>query len=110
VTRHALLPDDVTGADVTGPDVTGPDVTGPDVTGPDVTGADVTGADVGGVDVVEALPLKVNFWLSPPWQSYSWICWPLAVPHTSRHLPDCALVMVPLELTFHCWLAPPLQL
>jgi hypothetical protein len=30
-------------------------------------------------------------------------------PDTSRHSPDCTPVMVPLELTFHCWLVPPLQ-
>jgi len=36
---------------------------------------------------------------------------PLAVPAplASRHSPDCWPVMVPLALTFHCWLAWPLQ-
>ena len=30
-------------------------------------------------------------------------------PVTSRHSPDCTPVTVPLALTFHCWLAWPLQ-
>src|SRR5438046_635195 len=36
---------------------------------------------------------------------------PLAVPlpTTSRHRPDWTPTMVPLALTVHCWLAPPLQ-
>jgi hypothetical protein len=36
---------------------------------------------------------------------------PLAVaaPSASRHSPDWTPVMVPLELTFHCWLVWPLQ-
>ncbi len=36
---------------------------------------------------------------------------PLAVaaPLASRHSPDCTPVMVPLALTFHCWLVWPLQ-
>ena len=36
---------------------------------------------------------------------------PLAVPAplASRHSPDCTPVMVPLALTFHCWLVWPLQ-
>src|SRR5262249_17427291 len=30
-------------------------------------------------------------------------------PATSRQSPVCTLVMVPLLLTFHCWLVPPWQ-
>jgi hypothetical protein len=30
-------------------------------------------------------------------------------PTTSTQTPDCAPVMVPLVLRFHCWFAPPLQ-
>jgi hypothetical protein len=36
---------------------------------------------------------------------------PLVVPAAlaSRHSPECTPVMVPLVLTFHCWLFWPLQ-
>src|SRR5688572_1048244 len=36
---------------------------------------------------------------------------PLAVaaPLTSRHSPDWTLLIVPLVLTVHCWLVPPVQ-
>src|SRR3954451_15907042 len=36
---------------------------------------------------------------------------PLAVaaPFASRHNPDCTPAIVPLALTFHCWLVWPLQ-
>jgi hypothetical protein len=33
----------------------------------------------------------------------------LAVLQTSRQRPDCTPLMVPLALTFHCWLDCPLQ-
>jgi len=33
----------------------------------------------------------------------------VAALSASRHSPDCAPVMVPLALTFHCWFAWPLH-
>ena len=50
--------------------------------------------------------------LTRPSELYSSIFVPLAVLAfaASRHNPDCTPVMVPLELTFHCWFGCPLQL
>src|SRR5689334_22956356 len=33
----------------------------------------------------------------------------VSAPLASRHFSDCTPVMVPLELTFHCWFSWPLQ-
>ena len=50
---------------------------------------------------------RLHCWLLPPLQVQMMIFVPFAVaaPLASTHLPDCTPVMVPLELTFHCWLA-----
>ena len=47
----------------------------------------------------------------PPLQAQSSTSAPSAVeaPVTSKHRPDWLPVTVPLELTVHCWLVPPLQ-
>src|SRR5579859_6027458 len=49
---------------------------------------------------------RVHCWLACPLHVHSSARAPLAVlaPVTSRHRPDCVPVMVPLELTAHCWL------
>src|SRR5579884_3524648 len=54
---------------------------------------------------------RFHCWLLPPLQVHSSTSAPSAVdaPVTSRQSPDCAPVMVPLELKFHCWLLWPLQ-
>ena len=52
-------------------------------------------------------PVRFHCWLLPPLQVQSWTRAPSAVeaPLTSRHRPDWVPVMVPLQLTVHCWLA-----
>src|SRR5690242_8768880 len=54
---------------------------------------------------------RVHCWLDWPLHVHSSMRAPLAVlaPVTSRHSPDCTPVMVPLELSCHCWFAPPLH-
>jgi len=50
-------------------------------------------------------------WLLPPLQVHSSTSAPLAVPApvTSRHRPERALVTLPLDWKFHCWLSWPLH-
>src|SRR5688572_3608193 len=49
---------------------------------------------------------KLHRWFAPPLQSQRMVLVPLAVPAplASRHRPDWTPEMVPLALTFHCWL------
>src|SRR3954470_20254328 len=53
----------------------------------------------------------VQSWLVALVQVHKMTALPLAValPLTSRHRPDCTLLIVPLALRFHCWFVPPWQ-
>ena len=69
------------------------------------------GPAVGGRSARRQVMWEIHCWLLPPLQVHSSTRAPSAVdaPVTSRHSPDCAPVIVPLELKFHCWLACPLH-
>src|SRR5579884_3266591 len=73
--------------------------------------ADFSGPSVFRVFRLRRAYPRVHCWLLPPLQAHSSTRAPLAVdaPVTSRHRPDWAPVMVPLELKFHCWLDWPLH-
>lgn len=47
---------------------------------------------------------RLQCWFAPPVQLHSWTFVPLAVPWplASRQSPDCAALIVPSGLTFHC--------